>query len=81
MAALTEDYAQLASQARQGNIDRAKAIESIFDKVIQMYGGGELLLDESQTKQLERLQGREAAGKLNKAQARQLENLRNASKS
>lgn len=74
MATLTEDYAQLTSQARKGNIDRAKAIESIFDKVIQMYGGGELLLDENQKRKLGILQTRQAEGKkLTKGQQRNLD--------
>lgn len=76
MATLTQDYTALESQARTSNINRAKAIEEIFDRVIRMYGGGELLLDENQSKQLARLEEREATGKIGKGQQRTLEKLR-----
>jgi len=72
---LTADYTALATEAKKGNVDRAKAIEQIFDKVIQMYGGGELLLSDTQSKQYENLQAKAASGTLNKAQQKQLDTL------
>ena len=72
---LLDDYAAMGASARKSNIDRASAIEDIFDRVIQMYGGGEYLLTEQQKKRKGVLESKES---LNKAQQRELDRINEA---